>query len=177
MILYFAALPNLPTTSFIEITGPTHLMINISESKCLSLIPTSVSSLIENSLMHLRRIFPKGTRIGSSNFNPLTFWRNGSQVASLNWQVYDRGMQINEAMFVGTSGWVEKPLSMRNASDRKVHSSGSRQKLRVEIVGISSCFCVFLSSSSTDLTSLQCQCLKVTLTSLSQLICTHNYCI
>ena len=121
-----------------EITDPVHVMINISESKCLSLLPASVTSLIENSLLHLRRIFPKGTRINSSNFDPLTFWRNGSQVASLNWQVYDKGMQINEAMFVGTPGWVEKPLSMRKAADGAVHSTGTREKLVAEIVGLSS---------------------------------------
>ncbi|KAF8876785.1 PLC-like phosphodiesterase [Gymnopilus junonius] len=98
------------TDNFEEITTPAHIMFNSNA---------------------LRRIFPKGTRIGSSNFDPLTFWRNGSQVASLNWQVYDKGMQVNEAMFVGTPGWVEKPLSMRNALDGEAHSSG-------EIVGISS---------------------------------------
>ena len=33
----------------------------------------------------------------------------GSQVAALNWQRYDKGVQINEAMFVGSGGWVLKP--------------------------------------------------------------------
>ncbi|KDR73079.1 hypothetical protein GALMADRAFT_252526 [Galerina marginata CBS 339.88] len=130
-----------------QLTSPAHILINISESKCISLLklPTSLSALIAHGSKHLRRIFPKGTRIGSSNFDPLVFWRNGSQVASLNWQVYDLGMQLNEAMFLGTPGWVEKPRSMRHTlglgSEKDAVPGtrvGGREKLAVDIVGISS---------------------------------------
>ena len=93
--------------------------------------------LIWHGSHHLRRIYPKGTRIGSSNFNPLVFWRSGSHVASLNWQVYDRGMQVNEAMFVGSPGWIEKPLHLRKDSDY-IPILG-REKLVGEVVGVSSC--------------------------------------
>ncbi len=55
-------------------------------------------------------------------------WRNGSHVVSVNWQEYDRGMQVNEAMFVGTDGWVLKPSL--DAPKRRV-----RMSLRV--VGVS----------------------------------------
>ena len=102
--------------------------------------------LIWHGSHHLRRIYPKGTRIGSSNFNPLVFWRNGSHVASLNWQVYDRGMQVNEAMFVGSPGWIEKPLHMRKGSEY-IPVLG-REKLIGEVVGVSSCSSFFFSSLS-----------------------------
>ncbi|KIM44041.1 hypothetical protein M413DRAFT_443101 [Hebeloma cylindrosporum] len=121
-----------------QISDPPNVLINISESKILTLLPTSLVSLITHSTRHLRRIFPKGTRIGSSNFDPLTFWRNGSQVASLNWQVYDRGMQVNEAMFVGTPGWVAKPRHMRTGDPEETKPPGGREKLVGEIVGVSS---------------------------------------
>ncbi|KAH9475003.1 1-phosphatidylinositol 4,5-bisphosphate phosphodiesterase 1 [Psilocybe cubensis] len=121
-----------------KISSPAHVLINISESACLSLIPTSFASLVDHGSRHLRRIYPKGTRIGSSNFNPLIFWRNGSQVASLNWQVYDLGMQVNEAMFCGTSGWVAKPVASRKRLDDEYNLPGGRQKLVVDIAGVSS---------------------------------------
>ena len=44
---------------------------------------------------HLRRIYPRGTRIQSSNFAPEVYWRSGMQVASLNWQRCDAGMQVD----------------------------------------------------------------------------------
>ncbi|KIJ94784.1 hypothetical protein K443DRAFT_683472, partial [Laccaria amethystina LaAM-08-1] len=40
-----------------------------------------------------RRVYPRGTRIQSSNFAPEVYWRSGTQVASLNWPRYDAGMQ------------------------------------------------------------------------------------
>ncbi|KAF9472618.1 PLC-like phosphodiesterase [Pholiota conissans] len=120
--------------------SPEHILINISEPRCLRLLPVSLRELIAHSNRYLRRIFPKGTRVGSSNFDPSVFWRNGSQVASLNWQVYDRGMQINEAMFVGTPGWVPKPLHMREPGLQQ----GGREKMVGEVIGVSSCACSLL---------------------------------
>ena len=69
------------------------------------------------------------------------FWKSGSHVASLNWQVYDRGMQVNEAMFVGSPGWIEKPLHMRKGSEH-IPILG-REKLVGEVVGVSSCSSFF----------------------------------
>lgn len=58
------------------------------------------------------RIFPKGLRINSSNYNPSLFWANGVQVVALNWQKVDTGMMLNEGMFGGGElGYVLKPIS------------------------------------------------------------------
>jgi phosphatidylinositol phospholipase C delta len=57
----------------------------------------------------------------------------------LNWQVYDRGMQVNEAMFIGSPGWVAKPLHMQNGDSEEARLPGGREKLVGEIVGVSSC--------------------------------------
>lgn len=95
------------------------VMVNISESGMLSLLPHSLKHLISHSRRHLRRVYPKGLRVASGNQNPLTQWQNGSQIVCLNWQKYDIGIQLNEAMFVGTPGWVLKPSNMRGfAEDR-----------------------------------------------------------
>src|ERR1700722_6585383 len=84
------------------------ILINVSESHVADLPPTAKSHLISHALQNLRRIYPRGTRITSSNLDILKFWRNGSHIASLNWQHYDRNMQVNEAMFAGSPGWVLK---------------------------------------------------------------------
>lgn len=122
-------------SSYPEITDPKHVLINISESGCGALLPQSLPQLIEHARKHMRRIFPRGTRIRSSNLDPLRFWRNGSQVASLNWQNYDKGMQVNEGMFVGSPGWVLKPGPLMGAGNAMT----GRWKLEGEVVGISSC--------------------------------------
>ena len=70
-----------------------------------------------HNMRYLMRIYPDATRIGSSNFDPLMYWRRGVQMAALNWQSNDVAMQINRAMFDGandSSGYVLKPESLRN---------------------------------------------------------------
>ncbi|KAJ5628044.1 hypothetical protein N7490_010272 [Penicillium lividum] len=64
----------------------------------------------------LTRVYPSGFRLRSSNFDPNKFWRRGVQMAALNWQTYDIGMQMNQAMFAaGTdrTGYILKPESLR----------------------------------------------------------------
>ena len=77
-----------------DITYPAHVMINISESALAALIPHSLDALIANAQRHLRRVYPRGTRIESSNPDPLASWSSGSQIAALNWQRYDLGVQV-----------------------------------------------------------------------------------
>ncbi|KAG6812816.1 hypothetical protein H0H92_000274 [Tricholoma furcatifolium] len=79
-----------------QMEEPKHLLINVSESTVSSLLPKSLIALLDHADRHLRRIYPRGTRIGSSNLIPIEFWRSGAHVVSLNWQNFDRGMQVNE---------------------------------------------------------------------------------
>ncbi|KAF7312104.1 Phosphoinositide phospholipase C [Mycena indigotica] len=120
-----------------KFTDPLHLLINISESACAALLPHSLPDLIQHGTQHMRRIYPKGTRIRSTNLIPTQFWRSGAHIAGLNWQNYDQGMQFNEAMFVGTKGWVLKPKKLRLQEGEAFEDNG-RERLSLEIAGISS---------------------------------------
>lgn len=74
------------------------------------------ASLESHNRKYLTRVYPSGFRLRSSNFDPNKFWRRGVQMAALNWQTYDIGMQMNQAMFAaGTdrTGYVLKPESLR----------------------------------------------------------------
>ena len=108
-------------------------MINISESGMLSLLPHSLKHLVSHSRRHLRRVYPKGLRVTSGNQNPLAQWQNGSQIVCLNWQRYDKGMQLNEALFVGTPGLVLKPAQMRGFPQERP----KRVKLLGHVYGVS----------------------------------------
>ncbi|KAH7115546.1 PLC-like phosphodiesterase [Dactylonectria macrodidyma] len=70
-----------------------------------------------HNLRYMMRVYPDRTRITSNNFDPLLYWRRGVQMAALNWQTFDLGMQINRAMFDGGrdfSGYVLKPAELRD---------------------------------------------------------------
>jgi phosphatidylinositol phospholipase C delta len=73
-------------------------------------------ALEEHNIRFLMRVYPHAFRINSSNFDPLKFWRRGVQMVALNWQTYDLGQQLNEAMFAGgddRTGYVLKPAELR----------------------------------------------------------------
>merc|ERR1719197_331885 len=63
---------------------------------------------------HLSRIYPKGTRIDSSNYDPLPAWCGGSQIVALNYQTGDKAMWFNDALFTdnGGCGYVLKPPAL-----------------------------------------------------------------
>lgn len=63
----------------------------------------------------LSRIYPKGQRLDSSNYDPLNMWICGSQLVALNFQTPDKPMQMNQALFHsgGRCGYVLQPNSMR----------------------------------------------------------------
>jgi phosphatidylinositol phospholipase C delta len=78
--------------------------------------PETKRALVRHNMRHMMRVYPNGWRVASTNFDPLTYWRRGVQMAALNWQTYDLGMQMNYAMFAGgtdTSGYVLKPSGLR----------------------------------------------------------------
>lgn len=91
---------------------PTHIFA-LSESKVISLLEQNRTALFSHNLNHLMRAYPKGTRVRSSNLDPGPFWRQGIQVVALNWQQMNAAMMMNEAMFAGSGGWINKPDGYR----------------------------------------------------------------
>ncbi|ORY71099.1 phosphatidylinositol-specific phospholipase C [Pseudomassariella vexata] len=103
--------------STLECKTPYHI-VSFMEGGFRSLVKAKDHKdvLYRHNMRFMMRVYPQYTRISSHNFNPLMYWRKGVQMAALNWQTYDLGMQLNQAMFDGgtdQSGYVLKPHSMR----------------------------------------------------------------
>ncbi|XP_023227625.1 1-phosphatidylinositol 4,5-bisphosphate phosphodiesterase gamma-1-like [Centruroides sculpturatus] len=60
------------------------------------------------------RVYPKGARIDSSNYDPVRMWNCGCQMVALNYQTPDRPMQLNQGKFLqnGRCGFVLRPNFM-----------------------------------------------------------------
>lgn len=114
--------------------GPHHHLINVSESGLLKLMPASSPQVSKHNSQHLMRVYPKGTRISSKNLNPVPFWGVGAQICALNWQTFDHSMQLNEALFAGSDGYVLKPAALRAGGSGKL-DSGRKMKLSLQIAG------------------------------------------
>lgn len=97
-------------------------VVSLSESNFMHLTSKADSNALveKHNVNHLMRVYPAGRRIGSTNFDPLTNWKHGVQMAALNWQTYDVQMELNRAMFAGGSditGYSLKPEDMRPSKD------------------------------------------------------------
>lgn len=95
-----------------EAKMPTHIF-SLSEGTVADVHEESAQELFEHNRHYMMRAYPSGTRITSSNLDPQVFWRKGIQIVALNWQKWDEGMMLNEAMFAGTGGFVLKPVGYR----------------------------------------------------------------
>ncbi|KAF2420558.1 PLC-like phosphodiesterase [Tothia fuscella] len=116
--------------------SPHHHLINVSEVGLMAHLPAHAEHISRHNAEHLMRVFPKGTRISSQNLNPVPFWGLGAQICALNWQTFAAAMQINEALFSGSDGFVLKPAALRPGGSGRL-STGRKKKLRLLVAGAS----------------------------------------
>ncbi|KAK1793389.1 hypothetical protein P4O66_011772 [Electrophorus voltai] len=76
----------------------------------ISVSGTSFTAYSRYNKRQMSRIYPKGTRMDSSNYNPQPFWNVGCQMVALNYQTMDFPMQLNMALFEfnGRTGYLLK---------------------------------------------------------------------
>jgi phosphatidylinositol phospholipase C delta len=68
--------------------------------------------------------------------NPVPLWGIGAHITALNWQTFDASMQLNEALFSGSDGYILKPAPLRADGDGKL-TTGGKKKLLLHIAGAS----------------------------------------
>lgn len=88
---------------------------SFGEGKVNTLATENRENFILQNTRMISRVYPKGSRITSSNYNPFLAWSLGAQLVALNYQTWDEGMRMNDGMFSLNSrcGYVLKPLFLR----------------------------------------------------------------
>ncbi|KAK3228891.1 hypothetical protein Dsin_000772 [Dipteronia sinensis] len=79
--------------------------------------------LVRFSQRNILRIYPKGTRVDSSNFKPLVAWMHGAQMIAFNMQGYGKSLWLMQGMFKanGGCGYLKKPdFLLKNGPDDEV---------------------------------------------------------
>nr|XP_043631185.1 phosphoinositide phospholipase C 6-like [Erigeron canadensis] len=95
------------------------LMVETGKGKRLSLSEQTLekaaslygTDLVRFTQKNILRVFPKGTRVTSTNFKPLTAWIHGGQMVASNMQGYGKSLWMMHGMFRsnGGCGYVKKP--------------------------------------------------------------------
>jgi len=82
------------------------------------MIAKQASDLTDYNSRQLSRIYPKGVRFDSSNYDPVPSWNCGSQIVALNYQTGSEPMWLNNGKFLdnGNCGYILKPKYMRESN-------------------------------------------------------------
>lgn len=107
LIIYCRAVPFSP-----ESIGNFTEMSSFPEAKAEKwLSPNHVKFFLKYHRNQFTRVYPKGSRLDSSNYDPIRLWNSGVQMVALNYQTPDRAMQLNQAKFRanGGCGYVLRP--------------------------------------------------------------------
>ncbi|PIN97232.1 hypothetical protein AB205_0195250, partial [Aquarana catesbeiana] len=122
---------NLATPDFREIRS-------FVENKSESLTRVKPADLLKYNRRALTRVYPKGPRVDSSNYDPLRLWLCGVQMVALNYQTPDRYMQINQSLFSfnGRCGYILQPECMRQDSyDPSDSRKIGQMVLTIKVIG------------------------------------------
>ena len=84
-----------------EMYAPEH-MFSLSENTANKLLKQGMMDLIKHNKTHLVRTYPKGLRIGSTNYEPHRYWSAGCQLVALNWQTFGEWRHCSD----DSEGWV-----------------------------------------------------------------------
>ncbi|WVR05835.1 hypothetical protein IAU60_002861 [Kwoniella sp. DSM 27419] len=103
---------------------------SVSEKTANRIVRENQADWIKHNFSHISRVYPRGTRLTSSNYDPTVAWSAGCQLVALNWQTLDEGALYNHAMFQGGNGYILKPLALR----QKVQEAPRLYVVRVHII-------------------------------------------
>ncbi|KFK30454.1 hypothetical protein AALP_AA7G263300 [Arabis alpina] len=85
--------------------------ISMDELWLETLARTRGTDIVRFTQRNLLRIYPKGSRLDSSNYDPMVGWTHGAQMVAFNMQGHGKQLWIMQGMFKanGGCGYVKKP--------------------------------------------------------------------
>ncbi|XP_059429768.1 phosphoinositide phospholipase C 4-like [Corylus avellana] len=85
--------------------------LSLSEQALEKAISSHGMEVVRFTQRNFLRVYPKGTRFNSSNYNPLIGWMHGAQMVAFNMQGHGKYLWLMHGMFRsnGGCGYVKKP--------------------------------------------------------------------
>ena len=114
-------------------------MHSFHENVALQLLETRPREIILLSQRKFLRSYPKGSRVDSSNYNPMLMWQMGVQMAAINIQKPDLATHVNTGFFKKSrrSGYVLKPKALIDSTSvyqPRMESWDSTITVNIEII-------------------------------------------
>ncbi|TVU37092.1 hypothetical protein EJB05_10383 [Eragrostis curvula] len=85
--------------------------LSLSEQQLAKAAEDHGTDIVRFTQRNMLRIYPKGTRVTSSNYNPFLGWVHGAQMVAFNMQGYGRSLWLMHGFYKanGGCGYVKKP--------------------------------------------------------------------
>lgn len=85
--------------------------LSLSETQLTKATASHGADIIRFTQKNILRVYPKGTRINSSNYDPINAWTHGAQMVAFNMQGHDKSLRLMQGFFRanGGCGYVKKP--------------------------------------------------------------------
>ncbi|XP_022742211.1 phosphoinositide phospholipase C 2-like isoform X2 [Durio zibethinus] len=93
--------------------------LSMSEQELEKAAVTHGKQTVRFTQKNIFRVYPKGIRVDSSNYNPLIGWIHGAQMVAFNMQGHGRSLWLMHGMFKanGGCGYVKKPDFLLNSNE------------------------------------------------------------
>ncbi|XP_041009542.1 phosphoinositide phospholipase C 2-like [Juglans microcarpa x Juglans regia] len=90
--------------------------LSLSEQQLEKAVQIHGKEIVGFTQRNILRVYPKGIRIDSSNYNPLIGWSHGAQMVAFNMQGHGRSLWLMHGMFKanGGCGYIKKPDFLLN---------------------------------------------------------------
>ncbi|XP_066338903.1 phosphoinositide phospholipase C 2-like isoform X1 [Miscanthus floridulus] len=85
--------------------------LSLSETQLAKATTSHGAEVIRFTQNNILRVYPKGMRVNSSNYDPMNAWTHGAQMVAFNMQGYDKALRLMQGFFRanGGCGYVKKP--------------------------------------------------------------------
>ncbi|KAL8230166.1 hypothetical protein R6Q59_000497 [Mikania micrantha] len=85
--------------------------LSLSEQQLLEASKDYGQQIVRFTQGNILRVYPKGSRLDSSNYNPYDGWKLGAQMVAFNMQGFEQNLWLMQGMFRANNGcgYVKKP--------------------------------------------------------------------
>eukprot|EP00257_Ricinus_communis_P026890 XP_025014304.1 phosphoinositide phospholipase C 2-like isoform X2 [Ricinus communis] len=111
VIAIHAGKPKGPSENWLSIDPNRVRRLSLSEQELENAARTQGEEIIRFTQQNFLRVYPRGIRLDSSNYNPFVGWMHGAQMVAFNMQGYGKNLWVMKGMFKanGGRGYVKKP--------------------------------------------------------------------
>lgn len=123
LIAIYAGKPKGGLKEALKVEADKVTRLSLSEQGLEKAAKSHGVDVVRFSQKNILRIYPKGIRFNSSNYNPLIGWMHGAQMVAFNMQGYGKYLWLMHGMFRanGGCGYVKKPeFLLKSSPDDRV---------------------------------------------------------